>query len=187
LQTKDTLTLRASSFGSKCEMPDAFLKKVANSGVVDLILSFASFKADKELKKGDGAKRQRITGGSSQGGAVRCRARCSAVGQHQRQHYGCCMPTAYCLLPANLNWSANRHLSCKSLPACLPPCLRPAGIPKLEDANDAGGRNSEHCTLILTEGDSAKSLAVAGLSVVGRDRFGVFPLRCGCGRPGVLQ
>lgn len=55
------------------------------------------------------------------------------------------------------------------------------GIPKLEDANDAGGRNSQHCTLILTEGDSAKTLAVAGLSVVGRDRFGVFPLRC---RPG---
>jgi hypothetical protein len=35
---------------------------VANCGVVDLILSFASFKADKELKKGDGAKRQRLTG-----------------------------------------------------------------------------------------------------------------------------
>ena len=34
-------------------------------------------------------------------------------------------------------------------------------IPKLEDANDAGGKNSEDCTLILTEGDSAKSLAVA--------------------------
>jgi DNA topoisomerase-2 len=31
--------------------------------------------------------------------------------------------------------------------------------------------------LILTEGDSAKALAVAGLSVVGRDRYGVFPLR----------
>ncbi len=45
------------------------------------------------------------------------------------------------------------------------------------DANDAGGRNSEHCTLILTEGDSAKSLVVAGLSVGGRDKFGVFPLR----------
>jgi DNA topoisomerase-2 len=29
----------------------------------------------------------------------------------------------------------------------------------------------------LTEGDSAKALAVAGLSVVGRDAFGVFPLR----------
>lgn len=34
------------------------------------------------------------------------------------------------------------------------------GIPKLEDANDAGGRNSDKCTLILTEGDSAKALAV---------------------------
>ena len=32
-------------------------------------------------------------------------------------------------------------------------------------------------TLILTEGDSAKSLAIAGLSVVGRDYFGVFPLK----------
>ena len=29
----------------------------------------------------------------------------------------------------------------------------------------------------MTEGDSAKALAVAGLSVVGRDNFGVFPLR----------
>jgi DNA topoisomerase II len=51
------------------------------------------------------------------------------------------------------------------------------GIPKLEDANDAGGKHSEECTLILTEGDSAKALAVAGLSVVGRDKFGVFPLK----------
>lgn len=33
-------------------------------------------------------------------------------------------------------------------------------VEKLEDANDAGGRNSEKCTLILTEGDSAKALAV---------------------------
>lgn len=51
------------------------------------------------------------------------------------------------------------------------------GIPKLDDANDAGTRNSINCTLILTEGDSAKTLAVAGLSVVGRDRYGVFPLK----------
>lgn len=50
-------------------------------------------------------------------------------------------------------------------------------IPKLEDANHAGGKHSSKCTLILTEGDSAKALAVAGLAVVGRDRFGVFPLR----------
>lgn len=33
------------------------------------------------------------------------------------------------------------------------------------------------CTLILTEGDSAKALVVAGLSVVGREHYGVFPLR----------
>ncbi|XP_061247714.1 DNA topoisomerase 2-alpha isoform X2 [Bos javanicus] len=51
------------------------------------------------------------------------------------------------------------------------------GIPKLDDANDAGGRNSTECTLILTEGDSAKTLAVSGLGVVGRDKYGVFPLR----------
>ena len=52
-----------------------------------------------------------------------------------------------------------------------------SGIPKLEDANEAGTKNSSQCTLILTEGDSAKALAVAGLSVVGRDYYGVFPLR----------
>ena len=41
----------------------------------------------------------------------------------------------------------------------------------------AGGKHSLDCTLILTEGDSAKSLAVSGLGVIGRDRYGVFPLR----------
>ncbi|KAL2461238.1 DNA topoisomerase 2 [Abeliophyllum distichum] len=54
---------------------------------------------------------------------------------------------------------------------------RITGLTKLADANDAGGRNSEKCTLILTEGDSAATLAIAGLSVVGRDHYGVFPLR----------
>ncbi len=57
-------------------------------------------------------------------------------------------------------------------------CMPVTGIPKLDDANEAGGRNSQHCTLILTEGDSAKTLALSGLSVVGRDYYGVFPLRC---------
>jgi DNA topoisomerase-2 len=51
------------------------------------------------------------------------------------------------------------------------------GIPKLEDANKAGTKESEKCTLILTEGDSAKATAMAGLGVVGRDYFGVFPLK----------
>jgi DNA topoisomerase-2 len=51
------------------------------------------------------------------------------------------------------------------------------GIPKLDDANDAGTKESINCTLIVTEGDSAKTLAVAGLGVIGRDKYGVFPLR----------
>lgn len=49
--------------------------------------------------------------------------------------------------------------------------------PKLEDANKAGTREGHKCTLLLTEGDSAKSLAVAGLSIVGRDYYGCYPLR----------
>jgi len=51
------------------------------------------------------------------------------------------------------------------------------GIAKLDDANDAGSKYSSNCTLILTEGDSAKALAVSGLSVIGRDRYGIFPLK----------
>jgi len=54
---------------------------------------------------------------------------------------------------------------------------RIGGIGKLDDANDAGGKNAQQCALILTEGDSAKALAVSGLGVVGRDHYGVFPLK----------
>ena len=50
-------------------------------------------------------------------------------------------------------------------------------IPKLDDANWAGTKKSDQCILILTEGDSAKSMAIAGLSVIGRDKYGIFPLR----------
>jgi DNA topoisomerase-2 len=52
------------------------------------------------------------------------------------------------------------------------------GLPKLEDANKAGtSKDSTKCTLILTEGDSAKAFAMAGLGMVGRDYYGVFPLK----------
>ena len=51
------------------------------------------------------------------------------------------------------------------------------GIPKLDDANEAGGRRADECTIILTEGDSAKTLALAGIEIVGRDKYGCFPLR----------
>jgi len=50
-------------------------------------------------------------------------------------------------------------------------------IDKLEDAKQAGKAHAERCTLILTEGDSAKALAMAGLTVVGQEYYGVFPLR----------
>ena len=51
------------------------------------------------------------------------------------------------------------------------------GMPKLEDANKAGTVHSGKCTLILTEGDSAKTFAISGLGVIGRDYYGVFPLK----------
>ena len=50
-------------------------------------------------------------------------------------------------------------------------------VHKLEDAHLAGTAKGIGCTLILTEGDSAKALAVAGLEIIGRKTFGVFPLR----------
>lgn len=50
-------------------------------------------------------------------------------------------------------------------------------VPKLDDANKAGTNESAKCTLILTEGDSAKTTAISGLSIIGRDYYGVFPLR----------
>merc|ERR1719326_2069021 len=78
-----------------------------------------------------------------------------------------------------LNWAkAKQQVEMgKKLKTATANTSRVLGIPKLEDANDAGGRDSDQCTLILTEGDSAKALAVAGLGIVGRDRYGVFPLK----------
>ena len=57
---------------------------------------------------------------------------------------------------------------------------RISDIPKLDDAGYAGdSKHSSKCTLILTEGDSAKAMAVGGISVIekGRDYYGIFPLR----------
>ncbi|KAJ3180736.1 DNA topoisomerase 2 [Geranomyces variabilis] len=110
-QTKETMTLKQSSFGSKCTISEDFIKKVLKSGAVDRILSSALYTQEKQLKKTDGTKTNRVT--------------------HE----------------------------------------------KLDDANNAGSKKAKECTLILTEGDSAKTLAISGLSVIGRDNFGVFPLR----------
>jgi len=50
-------------------------------------------------------------------------------------------------------------------------------VNKLSDANKAGTQESKNCTIIFTEGDSAKTMAISGLAEVGRDYYGVFPLR----------
>ena len=52
-------------------------------------------------------------------------------------------------------------------------------VEKLVDATEAGKKNSKDCTLILTEGDSAKTAALAGVSSLsdGKRYYGVFPLR----------
>ena len=51
------------------------------------------------------------------------------------------------------------------------------GIPKLDDAVMAGTSRSQECILILTEGDSAKAMALSGLSQEQRKLYGVFPLK----------
>ncbi len=114
-QVKSECTLKYQEFGSRFDHPKQFIKSVLKTGIQDEVLSLSKFKEQKELKKSDGVRRNKIT-----------------------------------------------------------------GIPKLDDANFAGTNKSYKCTLIVTEGDSAKTLAVAGLSIVGRDTYGVFPLRGKC-------
>jgi len=50
-------------------------------------------------------------------------------------------------------------------------------ITNLDDAHNAGTSKSKNCTLILTEGLSAKTFAQSGVSVIGRDNYGIFPLK----------
>jgi len=55
-------------------------------------------------------------------------------------------------------------------------------IEGLDPANLAGTKNSNQCSLILCEGDSAKTFAVKGIQTgvsgkKGRDYFGIYPLR----------
>lgn len=110
-QTKEHMTTKLSQFGSKCQLGEDFLKKVAKSEAIQNIMDFAERKADKMLAKSDGNKRSRVSNA------------------------------------------------------------------KLVEANLAGTRRGHECTLILTEGDSAKGLAVSGRAILDPDRIGVFPLR----------
>lgn len=80
MQTKENLTLRASAFGSKCELSVPYMDKVTKSGLADSILSFAEFKSQKELKKNDGTKRSRLLGerrAAQAAGADACACACT--------------------------------------------------------------------------------------------------------------
>ena len=110
-QTKEELTTKKSSFGSKCVISDKFIEQLASTGIVDAIKATTNVYNIKELKKMDGKKSLFLN------------------------------------------------------------------IPKLDDANYAGRKKGSQCSLFVTEGDSAKSLAVAGLSIVGRNYYGAFPIR----------
>ena len=111
-QTKEILTSKVTTFGSKCDILPEFIKKLAKTDIVNRVLSFAQFKDDIGLKKSDGVKRSKLR-----------------------------------------------------------------NIPKLDDANFAGTVKSSQCTLILVEGDSARTFANSGLSIIGHDFYGVFPLK----------
>jgi DNA topoisomerase-2 len=50
-------------------------------------------------------------------------------------------------------------------------------VKNLEDATNAGTSKSNQCSLFLTEGLSASSFAVSGLSVIGRANYGIFSLK----------
>jgi DNA topoisomerase-2 len=67
------------------------------------------------------------------------------------------------------------HKALKKTDGCKK--VRISGIPKFDDAALAGTAQSDACTIILTEGDSAAALAKSGLSVLGRERYAVYPLR----------
>jgi len=111
-QTKERCITSQSKFGSKPKLSAKFIKKIcSNNELIDKIMDANNKNDNKDLKKTDGKKKNKII------------------------------------------------------------------VPKLDDANWAGTKKSHECTLILTEGDSAKSMAIAGLSEVGRDKYGVFPLK----------
>lgn len=112
-QTKEELKTKQNDFGSKCNISEAFIKKVLKTGISDQVLLYAKLKEESMMKKKTDGKKT---------GSIR-------------------------------------------------------GIPKLEDANWAGTKNSSECKLILTEGDSAKAFAMAGRAIVGNDKYGIFPLK----------
>jgi DNA topoisomerase-2 len=111
-QTKDFMNTPMVKFGSKCDVSDKFIEKIAKMGVMDAACALTEVKENKAIKKTDGTKSKSIR-----------------------------------------------------------------GIPKLTDANWAGTDKSNITTLILCEGDSAKTGVISGLSSEDRNTIGVYPLK----------
>ena len=61
-QTKDYMNTPSSKFGSKCEVSDKFIEKVAKMGVMDAALQLTEIKENKAVKKTDGTKTKSIRG-----------------------------------------------------------------------------------------------------------------------------
>ena len=111
-QTKETLTTLPNKFGSKCEVSEKFIEKLARTGIMETVADAVKSKDAAAAAKTDGRKKRVIT-----------------------------------------------------------------GIPKLVDATSAGTSKSRDCILILTEGDSAKSAVLGGLTEKMRQTYGVYPLK----------
>jgi DNA topoisomerase-2 len=61
-QTKDYMNTPSSKFGSKCEVTDKFIEKVAKMGVMDAALQLTEVKENKAAKKTDGVKSKSVRG-----------------------------------------------------------------------------------------------------------------------------
>jgi len=61
-QTKDYMNTPSSKFGSKCEVSDKFIEKVAKMGVMDAALQLTEVKENKAAKKTDGVKSKSVRG-----------------------------------------------------------------------------------------------------------------------------
>jgi len=61
-QTKDYMNTPSTKFGSKCEVSDKFIEKVAKMGVMDAACALNDVKENKAAKKSDGTKSKNIRG-----------------------------------------------------------------------------------------------------------------------------
>ena len=61
-QTKDFMNTSITKFGSKCEVSDKFIEKIAKLGVMNTACALNDIKSEKEAKKTDGNKKKNVRG-----------------------------------------------------------------------------------------------------------------------------